>query len=781
MRDIILNRILGRLSLIVLLSVVVLLLGPIKDIGCSSTKPPISLMLVIDNSCSMFPEYIAARFDWCEVWGNDPDFLRIRGADLFIARLGFAEPNEDLYQIGIISMGEYPPKLFRLRSVARARDALAREIAHPSPQRATEIIPALDLVYRELANSPRGNQPAIVLLTDGIPYPREGQSNADIERIVASHPDVPLFVILLQNAKDSTSNYERYINFWKNMSIKYNYVQAYRVDSADEIVSVYNDIVARLQNTQPSPRYALAPGEVLNVYVGKYVQRLILTIMHNPDETRGEVQIHDSNGKLVHFTDPGVKRFKGKDNPVEVISIDSRRLDLAPRDDVWTVISDAPVDVFLDYEGAYDIQFVEPKTKQTSVTNQYLALEPHILSKPLVIKLRLIDKAGNVILDPQPITGQVMYPDGSIQDLLIPEDIVPDEKGIYEISYDFDESGRVTPAGRYVFSFNAGVADTRSGTRVPIAQADLLVEVGAGAYLEQIIPTTVECATDHPVTVTVKVGNFDLAQPESVRVKVLGEGKEVRLSHREGNIFTGLLDPLCQPLVEGISCGAMSNTSFRIRLVSVSRDGFVPPTIEQEVPVRIVGVPCTPTPTPTLTPSPTPTLTPTPTPTPIPNTDGDRLNDLEDKCIDQAEWKFLPYFQGCPPPWWALLLIALVGITAVFVLVWYVFPYLWVKFISPPPDGYVLICEGRRHRQGPLSLKGVGMRVRRSKISIGRKGHIRVPEMEGKLYVARVGGKAVVQDERGIRKLTIGPYPRDINVGDIRIRFSTDINRMKCS
>ncbi len=150
-------------------------------------------MLVIDNSCSMFPA--SQRIPGCEVWGNDPDFLRITGASLFIARTGFALPAASDYQLGVVSMGDNPPELISpLTSLDEARDALARAISNPQPKLATQIVPALEMAYRELRESPNrrpGNLPAVVLLTDGAPFPAEGQSNEDIERLVAANPDVP--------------------------------------------------------------------------------------------------------------------------------------------------------------------------------------------------------------------------------------------------------------------------------------------------------------------------------------------------------------------------------------------------------------------------------------------------------------------------------------------------------------------------------------------------------------------------------------------------------------
>lgn len=67
---------------------------------------PIDMMVVIDDTCSNFPMSEVAF--GCSVFGSDPDFLRIRGVNILLARLGLGYPNESDYQIGAISFGDDP-------------------------------------------------------------------------------------------------------------------------------------------------------------------------------------------------------------------------------------------------------------------------------------------------------------------------------------------------------------------------------------------------------------------------------------------------------------------------------------------------------------------------------------------------------------------------------------------------------------------------------------------------------------------------------------------------
>ena len=774
-----------------LLSVMLILFTSLPAMAQSpDVRQPLDMMLVIDNSGSMFPrDQIPPGSGWI-VTENDPDFLRITGASLFIARLGFAEPNAAEYQVGVISMGEFPPQLVSpLRPLPEVRDTLAAAISAPIPQSQTQIVAALEAAYSELKESPRrrpGNQPAVVLLTDGAPYPSEGQSNDDIKRLVETYPDIPLFVMLLQNPDRPLQDFERYIEFWEGMQRDHDHVRTYRTGSTKEIERTYNQIVALLQNTIPTSGTPLAPGQKLPVYVSKYVQRLVLTIMHERGQPKGNVEVEDPRGVIVSEDDAQVERFRGEDNPVEVISIGAMRLDQAPRDDTWTVTSDAPVVVFLDRVGAYNIKFIEPGVSLTSVTNQYLALERHSPSQPFVAKIKLIDKDGNAITDPQPISGRVVHPDGTPAELRISTDLTPDAEGVYEIVHDFASSypAALSEPGRYMLMFEAGLADDSSGARIPIARADLLVDVGRGAYCASVATEPLICEAGLPANITVTAGDLDAARPETVRVRVFGAGREAELVPGGGDTFVGSLDDLCQGLLAGLDCDAILDTTFRVRLVSQTTDGSASPPSERDLSVQVKAMPCTPTPT--LTPVP-PTATPvppTPTPTPIPDTDGDGINDLDDECMYKAQWTFIPRFKGCPPPLWLLILAGLLGLGVLAFLTFYFIPLLLVRTIMPPPSGYILVCRDGKPQGSYKSIRNIGIGARRSKVTIGSKGHLRIPGLKPvEVRVERRGQEAVVLDgTTGAQRFTIRQTPNPVHTSNtsIVLKFGTDPSQLRC-
>jgi len=760
------------------------------------------MMIVIDNSCSMFPRDMVGG--QCEMCCNDPDFLRIIGADLFLARLGFDEVNEAEYQAGIISLGAEPRLVSPLQSLSEVRDAIARVIANPEMELATKIVPTLELAYRELRESPNRrptNLPAIVLITDGIPWPPAGQSCPDIGGLVSENPDIPLFIMLLQNPAEPSKEYEMYIDCWEEMQSLYTHVFTYRIESAEEIEDTYNVVVAQLQNTVPSEGFLVTPGVPAQVFVGKCVQGLVVTIIHDPDRPKGEVTVMDPQGDQVLEADTGVNRFRGEDNPVEVISIASPRLRDELKEDIWTIESDAPVSVFLDRRGCYRVNFVEPSVSLTDITNVYLATERQSPSRELVIRFNLLDKTGAAVVEPQPIQGQVIHPDGNEANLRIPADLTPDSEGVYEISYDFGSEypDILDQPGRFAFIINAGSHDERAEERIPIATARLLVDVGRCAYIADVSPSPLTCAPGATANPEVTVGDYDVADPSTIHVRVFGSDGDVKCSPDKPGAFSCDVSTLCAPLLGGLACSTEDSTTLRVRLVAQTIEGL-PCTSERDVPVQLVAPTCTPTLTPTDTPvppTPTPTdtpvpptptpvpPTPTPMPTPIPDSDGDGFNDLVDSC---PTTKGLAQFDGCPPPLWLLVLGGLLGLALLAFIIFWLIPYILI-LITPPPKGYVLACRKAERRATPKSVFQAGKSRRRSRVTIGgdrKKAHIYVQGLkpiEFRVERDKARNQVVLVDaESGTRKGAFADLSSTISTSnsDVILKISLDSSKLRC-
>lgn len=443
---------------------------------------PLDVMIVIDNSCSMFPKDTPQCRDTQH--DNDPDFLRIGSTSSFIARLGFGESNESDYRLGTISFGEEPALTSPLRPLAENRDDLIRAISSPAPQLETQIVPALKLAYRQLREAPKipNNQRAIVLITDGYPYPSDGQSEADIEKLIGANTDISLFIILLQKSPEMAGEFRHYIEFWERLGGRYTHVFTFRIESDKQIAEAYGKIVSQVQNTISSlESIALKSRSPRSIFVSKDVKKITLTFVRKSKGSSGKAVIIDPKGDEVSEAEAGVLRLQSKDELIEIISISAPRLRDDLKDASWTVLSDAPAELLLDRKGRYRIRLLAPSFSLTDTNNVYLAIDRHNPDQDLILQFDLEDDNGNVIIEPQPIQGNIIYPSGTEESMRIPADIQPDACGVYTISFSFMEEGIPLPSrvNRFAFMLKAGLLDSLGVERIPVAVSTLYVDVNS--------------------------------------------------------------------------------------------------------------------------------------------------------------------------------------------------------------------------------------------------------------------------------------------------------------
>ncbi len=133
------------------------------------------------------------------------------------------------------------------------------------------------------------------MITDGVPWPRESQSDSVIEDLVSKHDNTPLFIMLLQNKDKVSLDYESYIQFWQKLQSRYNHIFVYSLTSADEIQNTYNAILAQLQNTTPAETASVKARTPLQFYVAEYLEKVVVTIMRQNPRTDAGVTITDAN------------------------------------------------------------------------------------------------------------------------------------------------------------------------------------------------------------------------------------------------------------------------------------------------------------------------------------------------------------------------------------------------------------------------------------------------------------------------------------------------------
>lgn len=690
------------------------------DAKAQDSKRPLDLMVVIDNSGSMFPNGLG--YDQC---CSDPQFLRITGAELFLARLGFSESNEADYQMGIISMGDADNMLISpLQPIKDLRDTLVLKIQKPEPENETRLIDALELAYQELRTSSSrkpGNIPAVVLLTDGVPSPALGQGQSDIEKLLLENKDIPVFIMLLEGEKNTNDpTYQNYIDFWQKAQTRYQSLFVYEIKGSTQIEKTYNEIVAQLQNTIPTPPTTLQPGIPYSVYVNAYVKKIIVTVIRSDEQLNGKLEIKDSKGKPVIYQGPdielGVNSFLGKDNHVDVISIIAPRLSKDIKGNYWTITSDQQVQIFLDSENAYQINFKDPSVSFTDLNGVYIATQPVNPKNEFSVRFQLKLDDGEIVKEPQSIQGEIIYPNGQKDDLRIPSETKPDSNGFYRIALKFSNlyPDILNTPGRFILLFKAGSTNDQNNLqeRIPIAVAKLLVDVATLPYLDS--PHTVDCVFGKATPFTVNIGDFQLISPQNASVRVFEPGgAEISLQAATSGSFNGDLMPLCQAIMKNISCSQSTSSEFKIRLFAQMKDGSPLPAIEQNVSVTAASVPCTPLPTNT------PLPTPIPTPTPIPDTDHDNWNDQTDKCPTISKWDDINNFEGCPPPLWLLILLGVLIIAVLAFLVFYLWPWAKVRWISPPPKAFVMACLSGEVVMSVKSIYEIGMMHRVNKVKIG--------------------------------------------------------------
>ncbi|MGE5223151.1 MAG: hypothetical protein ACM3PY_11995, partial [Omnitrophica WOR_2 bacterium] len=651
----------------------------------SDTSRPVDLMIVIDNSCSMFPQdKILAG---CTSFGSDPDYFRITGADLFFARLGFGAPNEAEYQAGVVDLGDEPILTSPLKPLKDARDSLAKLIANPKARSATKLVPALDAAYKELRTSPNRkplNMPAVVLITDGIPWPLDGQSNTDIEKLIKQNQDIPLFIMLLQNAKFLTDDYKQYIQFWQQLQVKYPSLFIYTIAEASQIDDTYNQIVAQLQDTVPTKGTSLQPNAPLKVFVNQYVQRMVVTVIQPANQAKGALTIEDPGGKAVKDNEPGVSHFRGDTNPVEVYSIASPRLDRF-RGNFWSIKSDKAVKVFIDREGSYSFHFINPAVQETGMNNVYESRERYNPKNPFPLKLSLNLPNGTPIIDPQPLSGEIIFPNGDQKPIDIPGSVFPDATGTYVIPLDLAKSypGILKAPGRYILVLNAGSADPQQSMRVPITFVRLGIEIGPAPYIASIDPPRLECSENQATDLTLKLGD---TISSTITGKISSGEKDLPLELASTGTYTVNLKDFCAAQVQKLDCSSQSDTDFQLHIEALPLQSALEPAIlERDIPVHVFGPSCTAVPVANIE----VTAAPTPAVVVVKDTDRDGFLDPVDACPTRAG---IAQFNGCPMPTWMGLLIVASILGAGAFLLFFAFPWLSTHYLRKPPKAYVAVC-----------------------------------------------------------------------------------------
>lgn len=472
----------------------------IRRVGFAQTiEPPsraVDLMLIIDNSCSMY-EIGHPMCGPGDSIGSDPDNLRVTGANLFAARMAFSEALQSQDRIGVIHMGTRVEVVYPLSPIEQSREAVPLAVADPNPMGGTQVIGALQKAYTILqAESSSGNRPAIVFLTDGVPYPAQGQSFAEIEALVRENSNIPVYLLLLQNfgtnvPEDEIRNYNEYIGKWQQLAQRVENVKVYVIPDYDNLLETYYNIVADMTARPygPSP-VTLESGQSLDFYVGRYARRVYVTVIQLDLDNRGEVKITDKSGRVVQESEDGVRIFRRPTNEVEVYLAYGPRL-AGQTDGIWNVRAvNAKLSVFIDVQGAYVFNWLAPKAVPNDLLpGVFMLNDPVNPASDLEFMFNLLIDENQAVLEPQMISGDLLFPDGSTYALRVPANFSPDSQGVYRLPFRLADYSSEPLAGRFEITLRSDDPKQSGSVRQSVATIKIWMEADPDAPVVSVTPT----------------------------------------------------------------------------------------------------------------------------------------------------------------------------------------------------------------------------------------------------------------------------------------------------
>lgn len=227
------------------------LLSGLRPVRAASVT--FAVFLLIDNSNSL---YEMAGI------GSDPHLLRIDAARLFISYLGVDDAHVT-HQCGIIFFGDTAQVVVPLTplSDSQRRSEIFALIDEPERMGWTDPLTALRLARQELVDASVGDQPVIVLLTDGKPeagrpFSEEEQAGyitalrAEGAELAAAN--TPLFIILLANeATDADPTIQAiWQPLWQQMAEATAPGAFHIARHSQDLPAIYHDIVVALTGNQ---------------------------------------------------------------------------------------------------------------------------------------------------------------------------------------------------------------------------------------------------------------------------------------------------------------------------------------------------------------------------------------------------------------------------------------------------------------------------------------------------------------------------------------------------
>jgi len=481
-------------------------------------------------------------------------------------------------------------------------------------------------------------------------------------------------------------------------------------------------ILGQLQNIVPVKSVPVKANAEIPFLIHKYHEKVVITVVRKNAHADAKIEITDPEGNLVLKDEAGVAYFKGKETAVELFAISGSRLREELRGKPWTLKTYADATVMIDRQGAYRMNILSPAVSQTEINNVLRSVDRQSPAKPLAIRFNLLDNTGQPVLDEQTIRGSVVLPDGREAPLSMASTLRPDATGTYELVFDAVKYyGQIMDKpGRFSFQFQIGEVDEGGIGGLPVTTVRLVVDMGLTPYIRSIAPVPVVCETSQPAILRVSLGDHTAAVEGMLQVKAITGDTIVEFGEKEPGLYEGDLTSFCRILMINQLCSSQQVVSFEVQMEGVLQGNIPLPPLKREVQAQVIAPQCTPTPEPTLTP------TQIPTPSPVPDTDEDGINDLADQCPTVKGWE---QAGGCVPWDWIYMAGGALGV--VLFSTSFLWPWIRVHTFSEPPGGYLVVVRGAQAVKGPLSLRKVGMRRRKSRLVVGSDRRVADIYIEG--------------------------------------------------
>ncbi len=479
--------------------------------------------------------------------------------------------------------------------------------------------------------------------------------------------------------------------------------------------------------------------------------------------------------QVIKPDDNGVQYFKGVDNPVDVYAISASRLEAGGRGKFWTIQTARDVTVLVDRQGSYQINFLSPNTIASSLSGVFAVVERQLPSLPVRIRFNLLDKNGNTVQEPQPVTGTVILPDGSEHTLTDLENLKPDEDGIYEFGYVLSDlyAGLENTPGRFMFIINAGTVNESDKKPLPVTTARLQLDAGKLPFIRSINPLPIKCEPGQPFTLRVNIGDYGTALTDSIRVTLSYGQTILNLEEKEPGVYQAELQAVCAELTQLQPCSSEETVNLSLQLNAQVQEDYPLDTAFRDIEAQVLSPDCTTTPVPTITP------TPVPQATSVSDTDSDGLLDLDDRCPES--WG-LQSVGGCFP--WTPLLTG-VGILGLVVFSSsFLFSWVKVRTYGEPPDGYLVAMRDGKVEIGPLDLHQLGIKRRTSRLVVGsdnRIAHIYLPGLKPvEFYIERSSIISFLRDPAEKKGFAfLGDEVTTVHSSDPRVIFKISLDTKK--